>query len=180
MNNLLLEIGCEEIPAGYISPALKALSITLQQKLSDARIDHGDANVYGTPRRLAIIVKNVAPRQKSVKSEVIGPPAKVGFDRNGNPTVATLKFAEKVGAALNKLAVKETPKGAYLWAEKIERGLATQNLLKKILPQVILSLPFPKKMRWADLDLEFARPIQTILALLGKTAIQFPSRARIV
>ncbi|UCG09025.1 MAG: glycine--tRNA ligase subunit beta [Desulfobacterales bacterium] len=173
MDNLLLEIGSEEIPAGYILPALKVLSSTLQQRLADARIDHGDALVYGTPRRLAIIVKNVAPKQKPMKSEVTGPPASVGFDENGKPSMPAKKFAEKIGISPNKLTVKETPKGMYLCAQKTERGAATRTLLKEILPEIIVSLPFPKKMRWSDLDLEFARPIRSILALLGKTLIQF-------
>jgi len=173
MDNLLLEIGCEEIPAGYIVPALNSLSSILQQKLDHARIDHGDALVYGTPRRLAIVVKNVALKQKSLKSEIIGPPASVGYDENGKPSKAAVKFAEKAGVSLNKLTVKETPKGMYICAQKTERGAASTTLLKEILPEVILSLPFPKKMRWSDMDLEFARPIQTILALLGKTVIRF-------
>jgi glycyl-tRNA synthetase beta chain len=173
MDNLLLEIGAEEIPAGYIRPALKALSSSLLQKLSDARIEHGTARVYGTPRRLAVNIENVARKQKSIKSEVIGPPAKIGFDENGMPTMVAKKFAEKVGVPVNKLTVKETPRGSYLAAEKMERGLASQTLLKEILPEVILSIPFPKKMRWADLDIEFARPIHTILALLGKSIISF-------
>ena len=173
MNNLLLEIGAEEIPAGYIQPALKALAASLLQKLTEARIEHGNARVYGTPRRLTINVENVARKQKSIKSEVIGPPAKVGFDENGKPTMAAQKFAEKVGVPVTKLAIKETPRGSYLAAEKMERGLATQTLLKEILPGVILSIPFPKKMRWADLDIEFARPIYGIVALLGKSIISF-------
>jgi len=173
MDDLLLEIGCEEIPAGYIVPALKALSSILQQKLDHARLDHGAALVYGTPRRLAILVKNVALKQKSLKSEMIGPPASVGYDENGKPSKAAIKFAEKAGVSLNKVAVKQTPKGMYLCAQKTERGVAAPTLLKEILPEVILALPFPKKMRWSDMDLEFARPIQTILALLGKTVIRF-------
>ena len=173
MNNLLLEIGCEEIPAGYIVPALEALSSILQQKLDHARIVHGDAIVYGTPRRLAIVLKNVALKQKSLKSEMTGPPVSVGYDENGKPSKAAIKFAEKAGVALNKLTAKETSKGMYLCAQKTERGMATSTLLKEILPEVILALPFPKKMRWSDMDLEFARPIQTILALLGKAVIRF-------
>jgi glycyl-tRNA synthetase beta chain len=173
MNTLLLEIGTEEMPAGYILPALEALSATLLKKLSDARIEHGKSQIYGTPRRLTVKVENVAAKQQSVRSEVIGPPAKIGFDQDGKPTVAALKFAEKVGVSLSKLAVKDTPKGAYLSAQKSERGLATQTLLKEILPQVILATPFPKKMRWADLDIEFARPIHTVLALLGTSVVSF-------
>jgi glycyl-tRNA synthetase beta chain len=173
MSTLLLEIGTEEIPAGYIVPALEAMSATLSKKLSDARIDHGRLQIYGTPRRLAVTVEDVATKQKSVKSEVIGPPANIGFDDTGNPTMAGQKFAEKVGVGVNKLKIKETPKGAYLAAEKRERGLATKLLLKEILPSVILSAPFPKKMRWASLDIEFARPIHNVLALLGKSVVSF-------
>ena len=173
MSNLLLEIGTEEIPAGYITPALDALSASLLQKLTDARIDHGSAEVYATPRRLAVKVGSVADKQKSVQSEVIGPPAKVGFDDQGKPTTAALKFAEKVGVPVKKLVAKETSRGAYLAAVVRQRGVATRTLLKEILPQVILSIPFPKKMRWADLDIEFARPIHTILALLGNKVVQF-------
>ena len=83
MNTLLLEIGSEEIPAGYIDPALEALSANLQQKLGDAHISHGQAVVYGTPRRLALQVKDVAAKQTSVTSEEIGPPQRVGFDADG-------------------------------------------------------------------------------------------------
>jgi glycyl-tRNA synthetase beta chain len=173
MNTLLLEIGTEEIPAGYIVPALEALAATLSKKLTEARIEHGRSQIYGTPRRLTVKIEDLAPKQRSVKSEVIGPPAKIGFDENGKPTVAAQKFAEKVGVPVGKLAVKDTPKGAYLAAEKRERGLATQTLLKEILPRAILSIPFPKKMRWADLDIEFARPIHSILALLGKSVVSF-------
>jgi len=173
MNTLLLEIGTEEIPAGYIVPALEAMSATLSKKLTDARIEHGRSQIYGTPRRLAVAIEDVAAKQQSVKSEVTGPPANIGFDDNGKPTVAGQKFAEKVGVPLGKLKIKETPKGAYLTAEKSERGLATQTLLKEILPQVILATPFPKKMRWASLDIEFARPIHNILALLGKSVVSF-------
>ncbi len=173
MSNLLLEIGTEELPAGYITPALNALSSALLQKLTDARIEHGSAKVYATPRRLAVNVEDVANKQKSIQSEVIGPPAKVGFDDQGHPTTAALKFAEKVGVPVKKLVAKETSKGAYLAAVMRQRGVATPTLLKEILPQVILSIPFPKKMRWADLDIEFARPIHTILALLGNKVIRF-------
>ncbi len=171
MDSLLIEIGTEEIPAGYIQPALEALSSTLLQKLSENRINHGTAKIFGTPRRLAVQVSDVAAKQKSVKTKILGPPAKVGFDEGGKATIAAKKFAEKTGVSINQLALKETDKGTYLYIEKTERGQKTHNLLKEILPQVILSTPFPKKMRWADLDIEFARPIHSILALLGKNVI---------
>ncbi|MHC4459562.1 MAG: glycine--tRNA ligase subunit beta, partial [Planctomycetota bacterium] len=173
MDSLLLEIGTEEIPAGYISPALEALSSTLLQNLTDARIEHGAAKVFGTPRKLTVKVENVAAKQKSIKTEVIGPPTKIGLDEKGNPTVAARKFAQKLNLAVNKLSIKETDKGFYLCVEKTEKGQPTRNILINILPEIILSTPFPKKMRWADLDIEFARPIYSILALLGKSVIPF-------
>jgi glycyl-tRNA synthetase beta chain len=173
MDNLLLEIGTEEIPASYIEPALKALSRMLEQKLKEARIDYGGTKILGTPRRLAVIIENVTGRQRAVNTEVLGPPKNVGTDAQGNPTLAAKKFAEKAGVPLNRIAIKETKKGFYLYALKTERGLATKTLLKDILPEVILSTPFPKAMRWADQRLQFARPIHSILSLLGNQVISF-------
>lgn len=173
MNSLLLEIGTEEIPPGYIKPALKALASLLLQKLTGARIEHGKAKTYGTPKRLTVEVANVSDKQESLTTEILGPPARVGFDEHGIPTVAAIKFAEKVGIAVSRIKIKETKKGPYLYAVKTEPGLATKILLKKILPEVILSIPFPKSMRWADLSIDFARPIHSILALLGKDVIPF-------
>lgn len=172
MDTLLLEIGSEEIPAGYIKPALDALASNIRQKLIEARIDHANVFTYGTPRRLAIMVEGVAPRQKAAKSEVVGPPASISYDAAGLPTMAARKFAEKVGVGVERLRIKETDKGAYLCAEKTERALSTRTLLKKILPDIILATPFPKKMRWANLDIQFARPIHSIVVLLGKSVIQ--------
>jgi glycyl-tRNA synthetase beta chain len=173
MDTLLLEIGTEEIPAGYIDPALKALAETLQKKMTEARIEHGSGQVYGSPRRLAVQIEKVAAKQLPLKTELTGPPLKVGFDDAGKPTMAAKKFAEKAGVKIEKLSVKETKKGAYLCAVKQERGQATRALLKEILPKAILEIPFPKTMRWSDLDITFARPIHSCLALLGSSVIQF-------
>jgi len=174
MEKLLLEIGSEEIPAGYIQPALDALAANLTKRMTDARIDHGETICFGTPRRLAVMVADVAPKQQSLTREMIGPPEKVGFDESGKPTVAAEKFAEKIGVSLSKISVKETEKGRYLSAKVKERGQETRTLLKKILPEIILATPFPKKMRWADFSIEFARPIQSVLALLGDKIVSFP------
>jgi len=141
--------------------------------MTDLRIEYGNSKVFGTPRRLAIEVQHVADKQKSLTSEVMGPPEKVGFDNNGNPTTAAIKFAEKVGVSVNALTVKETDKGRYVCARVAERGLATRTLLKTILPEIILTTPFPKTMKWAELNITFARPIHYIVALLGNQVIPF-------
>ncbi len=173
MDSILLEIGGEEIPAGYIEPALDAMAETLAKKLAHARISHGNMTTYGTPRRLAVIVADVAPKQASLSAEIQGPPLNVGKDAEGNLTVAGTKFAEKVGVSPNRLKVTRTEKGEYLCARKTDRGRATSTVLKTLLPEVVLSVPFPKSMRWADLDIAFARPIHSIAALYGKQVITF-------
>ena len=173
MEKLLLEIGAEEIPAGYIAPALQAMQVQLTEKLAAARIAHGAIRTFGTPRRLAIEIDGMAPKQRSESIEVMGPPARVGFDEDGKPTVAAQKFAEKAGVPISRLRRKVTDKGEYLVARKTERGLVTRSVLKKLLPEVVLAVPFPKSMRWADLDITFARPIHTIVALLGDKTIPF-------
>ena len=173
MEKLLLEIGAEEIPAGYIAPALKALSMHLKKKLTAARIAHGEVSMYGTPRHLAVMIEDVAVRQKTITTEVLGPPEKVAYDQGGNPTVAMQKFAEKMGVDVSALKVKKTEKGSYVSAKVVERGLATRTILKEILPEAILCMPFPKTMKWGELDISFARPIHSILALLGSQVVSF-------
>ena len=179
METLFLEIGAEEIPAGYIQPALDAMAQNLLQRLDAARITHGLPRTCGTPRRLAVFVDQVAPKQDTITEQLMGPPEKVAFDDTGKPTMAAVKFAEKAGIAVSRLKVVETEKGRYLSAHKTSRGQATIKLLKTILPEVILATPFPKSMRWADLSIQFARPIQSIVALLGGKVVSFTLGGRI-
>ncbi len=173
MKTLLLEIGTEEIPAGYIEPALTALASTLAQKLDEARIAHGAVRTFGTPRRLAVMVDEVALRQKPQRSEVLGPPRQAAYDAEGRPTIAAVKFAEKVGVPVGKLTVVATPKGEYLHAVVTAAGSPTPAVLKTILPAAILATPFPKSMRWAGLSISFARPIVWILTLFGSSVVRF-------
>ena len=179
MRTLFLEIGTEEIPAGYIKPALSAMASLLLKQLDTARIEHGTAKTYGTPRRLIISVEDVAAKQKSISFEIMGPPERIAFDDQGKPTIAAKKFAEKAGITPNKLQIKETAKGRYLYVHKTERGLSSVFVLKKILPKLILEIPFPKNMRWSDLQIEFARPVDSLLALLGNKIISFELAPRI-
>ncbi len=173
MNPLLLEIGTEEIPAGYIQPALDMLASNLTTKLTQLRISHGAVQTFGTPRRLVVRLDDVADRQQSITEKVLGPPERIAFDEQGQATVPAQKFSEKVGVPLEKLKVTETEKGRYLCATISDKGLASKTVLKKMLPETILATPFPKTMRWSELGLSFARPIQSILALLGKSVIPF-------
>ncbi|MFO7713312.1 glycine--tRNA ligase subunit beta [Desulfosarcina sp.] len=179
METLLLEIGAEEIPAGYIQPALDAIAQNLLKRLDGARIGHGLARTCGTPRRLTVTVDQVASKQETVTENLMGPPEKIAFDETGRPSMAAVKFAEKAGVPLARLKVVQTDKGRYLSARKTNRGQATINLLKTILPEVILATPFPKSMRWSDLSIQFARPIQSIVALYGTKVVSFTLGGRI-
>lgn len=171
MKTLLVEIGTEEIPAGYIEPALEALAAGLREKLAAARIRHGELHSFGTPRRLAVLVAEVAARQEPLVREMLGPPAAVAFDAAGRPTTAAVKFAEKAGVRFEACRVVATPRGEYLSAAVKEPGRKTPLVLQEILPPLILGLPFPKRMRWADLAMAFARPIVWLLALYGASVI---------
>ncbi|MCJ8499980.1 glycine--tRNA ligase subunit beta [Desulfatitalea alkaliphila] len=173
MQSLLLEIGTEEIPAGYIEPALTALAADLVRKLGHARIEHGAVTTCGTPRRLAVIIADVAPRQRSLTETVTGPPERVALDDQGNWTMAARKFAEKVGMPVERLTVADTPKGRYLCGRLVDKGTTTASVLRQLLPDAIFNTPFPKTMRWSDLSIAFARPIQSVVALLGQRVIGF-------
>jgi glycyl-tRNA synthetase beta chain len=179
METLLLEIGTEEIPAGYIAPALGALAAELTRRLGAARIEHGAVRTYGTPRRLAVAIESLAARQKPVTEKILGPPERVAVDAQGRFTLPAQKFAEKVGLPTERLSFVETGKGRYLCAVVSDKGVRTQEILKQMLPELILGLPFPKTMRWSDLDISFARPIQSVMALLGPSVIPFTLGARI-
>ena len=173
MNDLLIEIGAEEIPAGYIIPALEAFREKLLISLDTARVDHGQASYFGTPRRLALIVNDVAQSQRPEKTTITGPPERIGFDENGKPTIAAEKFAQKAGVNLDEISVEETAKGRYLSAVREEKCESAEFILKNSLSDIILSIPFPKSMRWGDLSISFARPIISVTAILGDTPIEF-------
>ncbi len=173
MKTLVVEILTEEIPAGYIIPALEAMAGLMDLKLASARIEHGPMATFATPRRLALMVHDTAERQRSMTQEVIGPPKAVSFDAGGRPTKAAEGFARSQGVSVNRLTVKTTPKGDYVCVKKTERGQASRRLLQSIIPDVVTAIPFPKSMRWADLGLSFARPIHSILALFGDELVSF-------
>ena len=171
MNTLLFEIGTEEIPAGYIRPALDFMADAVAAKLKEARIDAGEVTTCGTPRRLTVMVKDVADGQKAETTEVTGPPESVGYDADGTPKMPAIKFAEKVGIDVADVQIKETKKGRYLCAMVAEEVKPAVEVLGPVLSELIGKIPFPKTMRWADLSVTFARPVQNLVAMLGSEVI---------
>lgn len=171
--DLLLEIGTEEIPAGYIPPALNQMQEKIKFFLDEERIGTGEISTYGTPRRLTLYIKDVNESASDLETEILGPHKKAAFDEDGKPTKAAIGFARSQGVGVEDLKIKETKKGEYVYAIKKVEGKATSLALKTLLPGFIISLSFPKSMRWGSTDLSFARPIRWILTLFGKDVIDF-------
>ena len=173
MKELLLEIGTEEIPAGFARQALVDLEILTRKELDAQRIDLEGMKTLGTPRRLVLVVHALSERQRDVELRKIGPSKQAAFDPKGNPTKAAIGFAKGQGVPVESLTVVETDKGEYVCAVKKEVGKPTQEILTALLPKMILSIPFQKSMKWADGTIRFARPIHWLLALLGSEVIPF-------
>lgn len=173
MNELLFEIGVEEVPAGYIKPALQFMAVSAEKKLTALGLRYGEVRIVGTPRRLTLVVDNLQDKQDDRREEHIGPAQEAGFDTQGNPTKAALGFARSKGLAVEDLQIVETEKGKYLMAVEEVQGRKTQELLPELLTSLIVEIPFPKSMRWANSTLAFARPLQWIVALYNKEIVSF-------
>ena len=169
---LYIEIGTEEIPAGYIVPALEWMSARMARFLDENRIGHGEPEVTGTPRRLVLNIPDVADFQQAVTTEVIGPPKSAAYDALGNATKAAEGFAKGQGVSLGDLRIKQTPKGEYLCVFRKEAGLSARELIEKMLPDFISKIPFPKSMHWSSFSVTFARPVQWIVALFGREVMR--------
>ena len=173
MKEFLLEIGTEEIPAGFVPQALRDLENLMTKELDAQRIDFEGLRTFGTPRRLVLVVRSMAERQRDVETRKLGPSKQAAFDSHGNPTKAALGFARSQSVSVEALEIVQTEKGEYVSALKKEVGRPTAEVLPAFLPRLILSIPFQKSMRWADVPIRFARPIHWILALFGGEVIDF-------
>ena len=171
MADLLIEIGTEEIPAGYIAPALEQFSNLLHDALGENRLDCGEIETAATPRRLVVFAHNVPERQPDVTEEVQGPPARIAYDADGNLTKAALGFAKKQGIEPSALERRETDKGGYAYATLELPGAPATEVIAQLLPGIVAAIPSPKSMRWVADGITFARPIRTLLVLLGADVI---------
>lgn len=172
MAQLLFEIGTEEIPAGYIQPALTFMKKTARTQFKELGLDCGQIYVVGTPRRLTLAVDDLQERQQDQRREHIGPAQKAAFDGDGNPTKAAMGFARSRGLTVDDLQIVDTPKGKYLMVVEEVQGQKTEKLLPELLDELLHSIPFSKSMRWADTSLAFARPIQWLLALYDGDVVE--------
>lgn len=171
--DLFLEIGCEEIPAGFIPKALADMENLMKRELESARLEFGEIVTLGTPRRLVLAVKALSEKQPDAELTAMGPAKSVAYDAEGKPTKAAQGFARGQGIDVSELTLIMTEKGEYLAAKKSEVGRETSELLTEMLPRLMGAIPFKKSMRWADFEVRFARPIHWIVALFDETVVPF-------
>jgi glycyl-tRNA synthetase beta chain len=173
MKPLLLEIGCEELPARFIRPAEDGLAKALKEGLASFRIGFGQIRVYGTPRRLACLIDDVEEKQQESVMIKFGPPAERAFDAQGRPMPAAVGFARSQGVDVSSLKVRRKEAADLVCVEKVEKGSPTVEVLAGFLPEAIARIPFQKKMRWGDGAFQFGRPVHWIVALFGGEVIHF-------
>ncbi len=164
---LLFEIGVEELPAGYVPPALGQLERGVREGLEALRLGCGGILTYGTPRRLTVLVHRIVERQTDLDEEAMGPATKVAFDAEGNPTRALLGFCAGKGVEASAVRRVETAKGEYVAVTVHHAGRPAADVLPAMLAGVAMKLQFPKTLRWDSGDYRFGRPVRWLLALLG-------------
>ncbi|MDA8387063.1 MAG: glycine--tRNA ligase subunit beta, partial [Nitrospiraceae bacterium] len=173
MQELLFEIGVEEIPARFLPGAMDNLKAAAKKRLEESGIVFSALDTFATPRRLALMAGGLPDSQPDRVREVFGPPKKAAFDKDGNPTKALTGFAASLGARPEDLVVRQKNSGLYMAALIREQGSPLKEVLPAMLREIVISLSFPKSMRWADGNIRFVRPIRWITALLGGETLAF-------
>ena len=171
--DLLFEIGLEEVPARFVRGAIEQLEQKIEKWLVENRISFETIHAYATPRRLAIFAKQVAEMQTDIEDEAKGPAKKIAQDAEGNWSKAALGFARSQGVEPDALYFQELNGVEYVYAKKSSKGVETASLLAQGIKDVILSMTFPKNMRWGSEELRFVRPIRWLVALFGSEVIDF-------
>jgi glycyl-tRNA synthetase beta chain len=164
MSNFLLEVGTEDLPAGFVSDAIRQWEAMIPASLAAAALTYDRVQVYATPRRLSVIVTNLPDRQIDREEEIKGPPAAAAY-KDGQPTPAALGFAKKQGIDAASLTLRMTDKGEFIFITKSIPGRDTREILTEAIPQWIFKLEGKRLMRWANGDLKFPRPIRWLISL---------------
>ncbi|MBM7691795.1 glycyl-tRNA synthetase beta chain [Peribacillus deserti] len=170
--DILLEIGLEEMPARFVTSSMNQLKDKINAWLNEKQIEFSELTAFSTPRRLAVWVKGAAESQKDINEEAKGPAKKIALDGEGNWSKAAVGFARGQGVSVEDIFFKELNGIEYVYVNKFIKGKPTRDLLPE-LKDIITSLNFPKNMKWADEDLRFVRPIKWLIALFGEEIIPF-------
>ncbi|HLO49857.1 MAG TPA: glycine--tRNA ligase subunit beta [Kamptonema sp.] len=165
MTTFLLELGTEELPATFVSEAIAQWQRLIPAALAEESLTNDAINVYGTPRRLAVVIKGLPSQQSDREEEIKGPPAATAF-KDGKPTKAAEGFAKKQGVEIDSLEIRPTDKGDFIFILKKIPGRPTADILAELIPQWISKLEGKRLMRWGDGELKFPRPIRSLVALL--------------
>ncbi|WP_462320394.1 glycine--tRNA ligase subunit beta [Halochromatium sp.] len=170
--DLLVEIGTEELPPSALAGLAEAFRDGLVKRLDESRLSHGGARAFASPRRLAVIVDDLAVSQPDELVTRRGPALKAAFDAEGAPTKAALGFAQSCGVGVEALEREETGKGAWLCFRQQVSGKSTSALLPALIEEALAALPIPKRMRWGDRSVEFVRPVHWVTVLLGESLVE--------
>ncbi|MCP2164946.1 glycine--tRNA ligase [Goodfellowiella coeruleoviolacea] len=168
---LLFEIGTEELPPAEVSRTVTAVREAVTAKLAASRLAHGEVTVHGTPRRIVVLVAEVAPREPDAERTVRGPRASAAYDAEGQPTRAALGFARGQGVDVGELTRIDVDGVEYVGLVRTDVGRGAVEVLSGLLAEVVGELRADKNMRWNDAKLSFSRPIRWLLALLGDTPV---------
>lgn len=169
--DLLFEIGLEDMPARFIRGAVEQLKDRLVKWLEESVIPYAAVEMYATPRRLAVLIKDVAEKQEDVHEEVKGPSRKIALDDKGEWSKAALGFARSQGVEPEQFTFKEVGGTEYIFVSKSRTGVETTTILSEGLLGILHAMNFPKNMRWGSYDFKFLRPIRWMVALFGKDVI---------
>lgn len=171
--DLLLELGCEEIPSRFIHGAMAQLKQEAASILTENRLAYGKIEALATPRRLVLIVKNLEERQADLEEQIKGPPADRAYDEKGKPTKALEGFLKSRKASLADVKQEKLNGSLYVTLQQKTLGAPAEEILPKVLPALIGKLSFPRPMYWEENKIRFARPIRWILALYHDKPVSF-------
>ncbi|MCH9690915.1 MAG: glycine--tRNA ligase subunit beta [Gammaproteobacteria bacterium] len=169
--DFLVELGTEELPPKSLTQLMTAFASGIERGLKNAELSHGEISAYASPRRLAVIVRNLDVRQRDTEIERLGPAVKFAFDTAGTPNKAATGFARSNGVTVAELRRVKSPKGEVLAFTHKKQGAATESLLPAIVEESLTGLPIPKRMRWGSRREEFIRPTHWLLMLFGNQTV---------
>ncbi|MCZ6774228.1 MAG: glycine--tRNA ligase subunit beta [Proteobacteria bacterium] len=170
--DFLVEIGTEELPPKALRSLMDAFGAKLADGIDSVRLSRGEIHCFASPRRIAVLVRDLAKQQLDQKVEQKGPPIKIAFDGDGTATPAADAFAKKCGVTVADLGRYKTDKGEWLSFESIEKGRSVAELLPDLIETALAALPIPRRMRWGANDAEFVRPVHWVVLLHGKKTIK--------
>lgn len=171
--DLFFEIGTEEIPARFINSALNDINNIIKNYLDELKISFKNVEVYATPRRFAVVIRELNEKQNNLEDFIKGPSKKIAFDENGNPSKALLGFVNSRNGTIENIETVKNGNDEYVYLRLFKEGKDTVFFIKDILDKVIRNINFPKPMKWGNKNIKFIRPIRWLVCIFGNEVIKF-------